>query len=65
MLKFEKPENPFLLIMEHSQKGISVNWLEDETDMCLKIAEMSLKDYHVLQKVEIKSMRNIEIAGIA
>lgn len=64
MLKFEKPKTPFLLIMKHPQNGLSVDWLENETDMCLKIGEMSLKDYHVLQKAEIKFMRNIEIAGI-
>lgn len=58
---FIQPENPFLLVYESREDGVSVAWFSDEEDLRECVEEVKRYGCEIIDAIEIDSYRDIDI----
>lgn len=61
MNEFTREEKPFLLLMRDKEWNISYWWFDDEEEMQRVGMTYKHKGYEVIDAIEIKACRDIEI----
>ena len=58
---FVQPDQPFLLIYESREHGVSVAWFTDEEDLMECVNGVKMSGCQIIDAIEIGSCRDIDI----